>query len=131
MAGNKQNSSFKAKIFDNFKNGILQKDLSIKYYVPKSTISRIVNSGNICTRHKIGRPRAKTARLDRKIKQFFTKYPRAVPREANNEIPIDANLSTIKSRAREKGHKSFRCTRKTMCIRKKNSKARIKFTKTH
>ena len=73
-----------------------RKTFLIKYNVPKSTISRIVNSDNIYTVHKGGRPRATTVREDRKIKQFFTKYPKAVPREAKNEIPIDASLSTIK-----------------------------------
>ena len=55
MAGNKYNSSFKAKILDDFKNCISQKDLSIEYNVPKSTIFRIVNSGNIfvlCTKEE-------------------------------------------------------------------------------
>ena len=48
----------------------------------------------LCT--KEGRPRATTVREDRKIKQFFTKYPKAVPREAKNEIPTDAGLPTLK-----------------------------------
>ena len=56
MAGNKYNGSFKAKILDDFKNDILQKDFSIKYNVPKSTMSRIVNSGNIYTVQKGERP---------------------------------------------------------------------------
>ena len=55
MAGNKYNSSLKANILDDLKDGILQKDLSIKH---KSTISRIVNSNvNIYTVHKGGRPK--------------------------------------------------------------------------
>ena len=60
MAENKYNSRFKAKILDDFKNGILQKDPSMKYNVSKSTISRFVNSGNIYTVHKGGKPRATT-----------------------------------------------------------------------
>ena len=52
MAENKYNCGFKANNFDDFKNGILQKFHPIKYNVPKSTISRIVNSGNIYTVHK-------------------------------------------------------------------------------
>ena len=51
-------------------------------------------------KHKGGRHRATTVREHRKIKQFFTEYPKAVHREAKNEIPIDANLSIIKGRAR-------------------------------
>ena len=66
MAGNKYNSSLKAKIL-NFKNGILQKDISLKCNVSKSTISRIVNSGNIYSVHKGGRPRAATVQEDQKI----------------------------------------------------------------
>ena len=78
MVGNKYSSSLKAKILDDFRNGILQKDLSIKYNVPKSTVSRIVNSGNIYTVHKGVRPHATTVQEDRKIKQFFTKFSKAV-----------------------------------------------------
>ena len=100
MAGNKYNSDFKSKILNDFQNGLSQKEISLKYSVPKSKIFRIVNSGNIHTDHKGGRPRATTIREDRKIKQFFTKYPKAVPREAKTEILLDVSLSTIKRRAR-------------------------------
>lgn len=119
MAGNKYNSDFKSKVLNDFQNGLSQKEISIKYSVPKSTICRIVNSGNIHTTHKGGRPRITTVREDRKIKNFFTKYPKAVPREAKTELLIDASLPTIKRRAREYGLRSYRCTKKTVCVGKK------------
>ena len=61
-------SSFKANILDDFKSGILQKDLSIKYNVPKSTISRIVNNGNIYILTKGVKPRPKKKKRTRRSK---------------------------------------------------------------
>ena len=62
--------------------------------------------------HKGGRSRATTVLEDRKIKQFYTKYPKAVPREVKNEIRTDSSLSTIKRRPREYGLRNYRCTKK-------------------
>ena len=50
---------------------------------------------------------------------MFTKYPKAVARETNNEIPIDASL------------RSYRCAKKPYISEKKNRKARFKFAKIH
>ena len=65
-----------------------------------------------------------------KLNKFFTKYPKAVLREAKIEIPIDASLSTIKRRVRVYDLRSSRCTKKSYAS-EKNRKVCIKFAKTH
>ena len=130
MAGNKYSSDLRSKVLNDFQNGMLQKEISIKYGIHKSTICRIIKSRNIDTVHKGGRPRATTAREDRKIRNFFTKFPTAVPREAKTEISLDVSLSTIKRRAREYGLRSYRCTKKPY-VSEKNRKARLQFARSH
>ena len=65
-----------------FLKGLSQKEISLKYLVHKSTICRIITSGDINVCHKGGRPRLTTAREERKIAVFFKKNSVATAKEA-------------------------------------------------
>ena len=71
MAGNKYNSIIRSKTLNDFSKGLSQKEISLKYLVHKSTICRIIKSGDINVCHKGGRPQLTTAREDRKVTVFF------------------------------------------------------------
>ena len=71
MAGNKYNSIIRSKILNDFSKGLSRKEILLKYLVHKSTICRIIKSGDINVCHKGGRPRLTTAREDRKVAVFF------------------------------------------------------------
>ena len=71
MAGYKYSSIIGSKILNDFSKGLSQNQISLKYLVHKSTICRIIKSGDINASHKGGRPLLTTAREERRVAVFF------------------------------------------------------------
>ena len=76
MCENNYNSIIRSKILNDFSKGLSQKEISLTYLVHKSTICRIIKSGNINACHKDGRSLLKTASEDRKVAVFLRKTRR-------------------------------------------------------
>lgn len=130
MCGNKYCSEIKSKILSDYNNGITQKEISLKYSIPKSTISRIIKRGNVVSCHKGGRPRKTTDKKDRKITNFFKKHPQATSKEVKVHMELDINPSTGRRRILQAAIQSFRPAKKPF-ISKENQKARLTFARTH
>lgn len=130
MGGYKYNSTVRSMILADFSNGLSQKEISNKYSIHKSTISRVVASGSSEWRHSGGRSRATTSTDDRQIKIFIKKNPKATAREVRSATQLDVSLSTIKRRAIEAGLNTYRVTKKPF-VSEKNRKLRLCFAHAH
>lgn len=79
MARNKFGEVLRARVVDEYNKGMTQKDISIKYNIHKSSISRIIanfiKNKTIAVVHRGGRPRKTDERTDKLIAREVKKYP--------------------------------------------------------
>jgi transposase len=134
MARNIYNSAFRKKIIDDYKSGLKQCQLSIKYNIDKSIVSRVISKyrrfGTLETQHAGGRPRKTNQFTDRRIVKFVKVNPFASARDTIRHLELDVSESTVKRRLLLAGLSSYRAAKKPF-ISPKNRKARLEFAKRH
>lgn len=123
MGGNKYNQHIKKQIINDYKAGVSQKDISEKYNVHKSTVSRVLSSGNTKTVHGGGRKRKTTPKEDRKIKRIIQQFPQISSKEIKNSLQLCISAQTV-----EAGLRAYKSVKKPF-ISKKNRLARLQFAK--
>lgn len=134
MARNTYSNQFKIKIIDDWRMGLSRHELSVKYSINRSVISRLISkflqTGRISPVHSGGRPR-KTSRYDDSlIKRTLQKDPTASSSQVRNQLGLCVSERTIRRRAVEAGLFSRRPAKKPF-ISAKNRKARLEFAKAH
>lgn len=128
MGGNKYNQHVKKQIINDYKAGVSQIDISKKYNVHKSTVSRVLSSGNTETIHRGGRKRKTTPKEDRKIKRIIQQFPQISSKEIKNTFKLEISAQTIRRRAVEAGLRAYKTVKKPL-ISKKNRLARLQFAR--
>lgn len=112
----------KQKVIDEYVNGQSQIDISRKFSINKSTISRWIRkyneSGTIISLHKGGRPRKTTTRTDAAIVREFKKRPFMTPTEVVNNLQLQICPRTVSRRAKEGGLFARRSAKKPLISQK-------------
>lgn len=134
MAGNKYNEEFRIRIVNDFNNGLSQKEISEKYSVHKSTVSKIIrkhlSNKTLQTLHKGGRRRKTTEREDYLIAREIKKNPDVTAKEIKEALGLNASVMTIRRRAINSNLKSYKPANKPL-LSKRHIKARLVFAKNH
>lgn len=134
MARNKYNSLLKNNIISDYNKGLPQKDISKKYSICKSVISRIIKrfhlNGTVETVHYGGRPRKTSQRTDQKIIREIKKNPFISSTELVRELSLNVSARTIRRRAVTAGLCARKPSKKPF-ISRKNRLARLAFAKAH
>lgn len=134
MARNKYCNTVKEQIINDYKNGLSQKNISQKFSIQKSVISRIISrflaTGSVVTIHAGGRPRKTTQRVDKRIVREIKKKPFVTSTELVRELSLDISARSVRRRAVEAGLRARKPSKKPF-ISKKNRKARLAFARAH
>lgn len=134
MARNKYDIFTRNCIVSDYNKGLTQKELSEKYNINKSVISRLIKklitTGNVEVNHKGGRPRKSTTREYKLIIRQIKKYPAISSTEILRNLDLNITDRTIRNRALDAKLQNRRPASKPV-ISKKNRLARINFAKTY
>lgn len=128
MAPDKFGEALRKLIVDDFKKGISQKELSIKYKVHKSSISRILSrfrrTKSVKVISKGGRPRKTDNRTDALLVREVKKFPFKSASKLAKEFKIQVSERTISRRLVDAGLQSYR-------VAKRNMSKRTQFAQDH
>lgn len=134
MARNKYSSEFKIRILDDWRAGLSRHQLSAKYSINRSIISRLIKkflqTGRTSPTHSGGRPRETSRHEDSLIKRTIQNDPTASSSHIRSRLDLKISERTIRRRAVEAGLFSRRPAKKPF-ISSKNKKARLEFAKAH
>ena len=123
MAADKFGEALRKLIVGDFQKGISQKELSIKYKVHKSSISRILSrfrkTKTVKVISKGGRPRKTDNRTDALLVREVKKFPFKTASRLAKEFRIQVSEGTISRRLIDAGLQSFRPAKKPL-ISKRN-----------
>ena len=134
MARDKFGLELRKRILCDYSDGISQKDISEKYEIHKSSVSRIISkfkkSGDISVTHRGGRPRSTSHRTDNLMIQQAKKDPFTTSSKIAASIQVPISTRTIRRRLVEASLRAHRPAKKPL-ISKRNLKKRLKFAKEH
>lgn len=134
MAPDKFGKDLRKRIVDDFNQGISQKDLSIKYKVHKSSISRILSrfkkTKSVEVISKGGRPRKTDKRTDALIVREIKKFPFKSAPTLVKELNIPVSARTVSRRLIDADLLAYRPAKKPL-ISKRNQLKRLQFAQEH
>lgn len=132
MAPDKFGIELRKKIIQDYESGKNQSEISKKYTIHKSSVSRIISHfnkyGTCKIQHLGGRPRKTTARDDSLIIREIQKDPFVSSNTLVKKLEIPVSSRTIRRRAVERGLLSRRPSKKPL-ISNKNQKKRLIFAR--
>ena len=134
MAKNKYCTLFKQKVIADFSNGVQQHELSVKYNVEKSVISRWNSRykvrGFVETKHNGGGPPKTSKTTDRRLVRFVKKNPFATARDVIKELELKVSKNTVRRRLDIAGLLCYIAAKKPF-ISEKNRQSRSEFAHAH
>lgn len=134
MARNKFTDELKLKIIEDYKAGVKQKLICVKYSIAKSSVSKIIKryykNHTVTTNHSGGRPRKTSKKEDKLIAKEWKKCPSLTPRDVINKLQLDVSYYTVRRRVNEAGLGSYRFVERPL-VRDKNRYERLQFAKEH
>lgn len=134
MARDKFGIELRKRIVADFSEGMSQKNISLKYKVHKSSVSRIIanfkKNSDVSVQHSGGRPRKTTNRTDNLIIQKVKKDPFITSSKIAATLPIQISDRTIRRRLNDASLPARRPAKKPL-ISIRNQKKRLQFAKEH
>lgn len=134
MANDKLGKELRNRIISEYTNGLSQKDISAKYGIHKSTISRTIsrfkNTGSAVVVHRGGRKPKTSPRQDALIIRNIKKNPFISSRRLVETLNLPITGRAVRYRAVRAGLMSRRPAKKPL-ISKKNMNKRLKFAIDH
>lgn len=134
MARNKFGLELRKRIVEDYSNGISQKELSGKYKIHKSSISRIINTykatNTISVIHRGGRPRHTSQRTDNLIVQTVKKQPFITSSQLVKDLQLPIAARSVRRRLVDASLRAHRPAKKPL-ISKRNQLKRLKFARDH
>lgn len=134
MARNKFGEVLRARVVDEYNKGMTQKDISIKYNIHKSSISRIIanfiKNKTIAVVHRGGRPRKTDERTDKLIAREVKKYPFRSAPQLVKELGLPISSKTASRRLAEADFRTYRPAKKPL-ISKRYQQKRLQFARDH
>ena len=134
MVRNTYSNQLKLKIIDDWIAGLWRHELSNKYSIKRSVISRLISkflrTGRLSPVHCGGRPRKTSRYEDVFSKREIQNDATTSSGQIRNNLSLNISERTIRRRAVEAGLFSRRPAKKPF-ITAKNRKARLEFAKAH
>lgn len=134
MARNKFGLQLRKRIVDDYSNGMSQKEITEKYKIHKSSVSRIVNqykaTKTVSVIHRGGRPRHTSQRTDNLIVQTVKKQPFITSSQLVKDLQLPIAARSVRRRLVDASLRAHRPAKKPL-ISKRNQLKRLKFARDH